>query len=115
MNEYKQFAEELSIPRPPALGYHVPATRNNIGRKLKDLRNHHMHSRATIVRAMNSKCAVNTLRAIEIGRHVPRIDVLLDLANLYGVTINYLVGDADCHFKIIDPMERFRTQGRKLK
>ena len=108
-----------AIPTPPDHGYDVLRSRKMTGKLLKDLRLHHMLYRTTAVEKLRRQhkviISVSHLKDVENGRSAPRITTLLGLANLYGVTIEYLVGDAPNYFKVLSPMDRFANDGAKFR
>lgn len=99
--------------QPPMLGYQTKHVRATIGEKLRRLRAHHAWYRPTVVKKLRVRCSVSHLRDIEYGRSEPRLSLLLELANVYGVSILYLVGDSQLHYDLADPIQNLRQGIRK--
>lgn len=64
-----------------------------LGRRLKNLREQHGYLQKFVADKIGVKS--NTLSGYENGTRSPDPDMLVDLANLYDVTTDYLLGKSD--------------------
>lgn len=100
------------IEKPPTLGYHLPSIKNGLGRRLRELRESQMLYRSTA--AKMAGISRSHLYDIERRGIMPRIDVLIKLANLYGVAVAYLCFDSPPHEAIPNPLTEF-SEGRRFR
>lgn len=98
---------------PPALGYHEPTMRSQLGPRIKLLRTHNLLYRKSVARAVG--VSEHMIRRIETRSTMPRIDLVVKLANLFRVSINYLISDADEPYPLYDPMQNFMDGGTRWK
>jgi len=47
------------------------------------------------------------VRRVELRQTMPRIDLLIKIANLFRVSVNFLISDSDEPYPLYDPMENF--------
>jgi transcriptional regulator with XRE-family HTH domain len=64
-----------------------------IGERIKALRARNGKSQAEVARAIGA--SLNAMNYIESGAHAPHLDRLLALADLFSVSLDYLVGLTD--------------------
>ena len=67
--------------------------REIIGQNLTELRKQKGYTQISLAEKLNY--SDKAISKWEKGTSLPSIDVLLDLANLYGVTLDYLVKEGD--------------------
>jgi len=104
-------ATERGIP--PPLGYHEPTMKAQFGPRVKALREHNRLYRKTLAKLMG--VSQHMVRRIELKETMPRIDLVIKLANIFRVSVNYLISDADEPYPIYDPMKNFTAGGNRWK
>ena len=57
--------------------------------------------------AMNLNISQYMVSAYETGRHQPSIDTLIQMSNIFGVSVDYIIGNTD----IRTPVEKFLKDG----
>jgi transcriptional regulator with XRE-family HTH domain len=90
---------------PPPLGYHEPTMRSQLGPRVMTLRKHARLYRTTMARALG--VSEHLVRRVELRQTMPRIDLLIKIANLFRVSVNFLISDSDEPYPLYDPMENF--------
>jgi len=104
-------AQQRAIP--PALGYHEPTMRSQLGSRVKTLRMHNLLYRRSVARAVG--VSEHMIRRIETRETMPRIDLVIKLANLFRVSVNYLISDSDEPYPLYDPMQNFMDGASRWK
>lgn len=57
--------------------------------------------------AMKLNISQYMVSAYETGRHQPGIDILIQMSNIFGVSVDYIIGNTD----IRTPVEKFLKDG----
>lgn len=90
---------------PPPFGYHEPTMRSQLGPRLKLLRQHALLFKTSVAKVVG--ISPRQLTRIETREAMPRLDTVIKFANLFRVSINYLISDSDEPYPLHDPMENF--------
>lgn len=91
---------------PPPLGYHVPTMQMQLGQRVKQMREYRRYYRSTFAKLIG--VSSHMVRRIETQKVMPRTDTLLRMANALGVSVNYLISDAEVAIKF-NPIENFNA------
>ena len=66
-----------------------------VGKRIKNLRQEKKMSQQELADAINVACS--TVSMYEKGERIPRDQIKLAIANLFGVTVDYLFFEVDTH------------------